>query len=144
MQITADYMGFEADLKKFAQLLDVEVRLVVRRIAFDLFRRIVRRTPVDTGRARASWIMTQGSPSTEVLPEGSYSQQGKAQPNIDGYAPIWISNNLDYIETLEFGLYPGEGPKTSGGFSIQAPQGMVRLSLAEIETQLAAEVQARI
>jgi hypothetical protein len=37
---------------------------------------------------------------------------------------IWIYNNLPYIERLEF------------GHSQQAPLGMVRISIAEIETEL--------
>jgi hypothetical protein len=48
---------------------------------------------------------------------------------------IYITNNLPYVANLEFGLY-GDGEKTSGGFSKQAPQGFVRITYKEVINDL--------
>lgn len=47
---------------------------------------------------------------------------------------FYLTNNLSYIRVLEYGLYPQGAYKTfrtKGGYSIQAPQGMVRITARE-------------
>jgi|TARA_R110002167_G_scaffold92478_1_gene248332 hypothetical protein len=107
------------------------------RSALDLMNRIILMTPVDTGRARGNWQLTQRSPATgkiseddanvskaEAPPSGIMKQAEQtaigSQPGDD----IWISNNLPYIEVLE------------EGHSKQAPHGMVALALVEVEQGL--------
>lgn len=132
-----------ADLNKIAAAFKLDVNTVYRKIAFDLHRKIVMRTPIDTGRAAASWGMAEGEPKDYVQPEGAYADPLGASFRLVSVEPgshmpvIWIFNNLPYIETLEYGGYPGDGPKTVGGFSSQAPAGMVRISIAEVETEIA-------
>ena len=50
---------------------------------------------------------------------------------------IYISNNLPYITKLEYGGYPknpkGGSGKTVNGYSKQAPEGMVGVTLANNE-----------
>ena len=64
---------------------------------------------------------------------------------------VYISNNVDHIEVLEDGLYqpPDPGPSKDrrkgrhgeilvrGGFSVQAPQGMVKVTIQEIMAEYA-------
>ena len=114
--------GFEADLKKFAKTINVDFGKVKRGVAFDLFGQITKETPSDTGRARASWMMSDGQPSTEVAPEGKHRTNGKVTATFaDPFENVWIVNNLPYIFALEF------------GHSDQAPQGMVRVALTNVE-----------
>ncbi len=128
---------FEADLTKFAAKIDVDLSVVVKKIVFDLFTKIVLRTPVDTGRARASWGIEAGQPGTDFVTEGSHlgrdqaTDVAKAQlsklgltPKEAAYQVWWIYNNLPYVESLEY------------GHSKQAPAGMVRVSLAEVEAEI--------
>jgi len=123
---------FESDLKKFAEQIDVDVGKVVRRVALDLYAKITMRTPVDTGRARASWGIDVGRPSNYVAGErlgGSenITQMAKLRAVTDkrlGETTIWLFNNLPYIVPLEY------------GHSGQAPNGMVRISVAEVEAEL--------
>ncbi|MBU0651176.1 HK97 gp10 family phage protein [bacterium] len=129
---------FERDLNEFSKLIDVELRKVLRKISFDLFKKIVMRTPVDTGRARASWKVSKDTANIGfTAKEGrEYSLQDalnnfKFLENIYPYSVIYITNNLPYIEKLEFGS------------SKQAPSGMVRVSLAELELELEREVSKR-
>lgn len=88
--------------------------------------RIVRRTPVDTGRARGSWQVTVGSPASGV--PDRLDLAGTAEPDKVGRMagsilfgiPTYIVSNLDYMDKLEHGS------------SKQAPNGMVALTAAEI------------
>ena len=105
------------DLAKFAKAIGVGLGIAVDKIGRELHTGIVRKTPVDTGRARASWDATIGAPSTKTA-GGGYS----IQP--DGKEEVFIVSNLDYIEALE------------NGHSQQAPQGMVTISVAEIEADI--------
>lgn len=145
--------AFDVDLKKFADKLGIAIQIVMIRITLDLFRRITKRTPVDTGRARASWDVKQGTPSSFVPPERKKSVAGKGKTrlgtglggeklgtgalsggkakdvsseiaDIDGTKVVFITTNLDYMVYLE------------QGSSKQAPAGMVLLSIAEIEIEI--------
>lgn len=132
---------FDRDLQRFADQLGIRVTTVVKKIGFDLFGKIVKHTPADTGRARASWTIAPNEPNRSVAGhEGHERLQGPAPSAAAGdaavkassqalaslkpYEPVWISNNLPYIEALE------------KGHSQQAPAGMVAVSLAETEAEL--------
>ena len=143
---------FNADLEKFAQSIEGSVRTVRRRVAHDLFARINEKTPIGNvdawkplasgkkrepppgyvgGRLLASWNMTDGQPSDEVQPAGqsSYPSKGKNTAAFSKpYDTTWITNNIPYGEAVEF------------GHSKQAPAGMVRLSLSEVEARLMSTV----
>ena len=125
-----DIAGFSADLKKFSKMLDIDVSKVRRKIVLDLSKGIINRTPVDTGRAAASWNVSDGAPNISVAAAGGQGGQAAraaalsraAQTHFqDPFATSYIVNALPYIERLEF------------GYSKQAPTGMVRISLAEVE-----------
>lgn len=140
---------FEGDLDKFAKQVGIDYDTVVKRVAFDLFTRIVQKTPVDTGRARASWNISIGEPVFTVAPD---NQPAMTEADIRAKAsrmlaagrkltePVWITNNLPYIIVLEEGGYPinpkKKTGKTKGGFSVQAPHGMVALSIEEVTLKM--------
>jgi hypothetical protein len=111
-----------------------------------LFTAIIVASPVDTGRFRASWLITTGTPASGTRAAG---QGKKGEPYVLGKFPrgaleagkIFLTNNLPYARTIEFGLYPnptrgtpvkgspGKFDKRSeGGFSTQASQGLVRVN----------------
>tara|TARA_R110000796_G_C14571530_1_gene435757 strand:- start:2496 stop:2906 length:411 start_codon:yes stop_codon:yes gene_type:complete len=112
------------DLAAFAKRIDVGVGIAVEKIGRDLHGKIVKRTPVDTGRARASWDMTINNPSNYVPGEGDTTPEPLPSLDLDGNDQLYIVSNLVYIEPLEH------------GHSNQAPLGMVRLSVAEIEARI--------
>lgn len=96
----------------------------IERIAIDLHSKIIAKTPVGAGRG----IDKKTGEHRKGLRE---SWELAKIPN--GYV---ISNKLPYAHVVEFGLYPnppkgGKG-KTKGGYSTQAPQGMVRISIKEV------------
>lgn len=122
---------FKADLDKLAKKLDIKKSTVVKKVVIDLWNGVTRRTPVDTGRARANWFVTQGAPTDRVdLHEGA-KKGGVAAPippdvgEITGDESVFIINNLPYIEALE------------NGHSKQAPAGMVKLAIQAEEAAIA-------
>lgn len=120
--------SFSEDLKKFAGKVDPSV--VVQKVALDLFGRVILRTPVDSGRARANWQTSLGSPqegeveTVNNIPVGAsggsaFDEVAQVVSNYQGDESIFLSNNLPYTEVLE------------NGSSSQAPAGMVKVTLAE-------------
>jgi len=125
---------FNVSLQRFADAMDVDVALVVKKLSFDIFADVVAGTPVDTGRAMNNWVISVGSPSRVVTDRGGNegsikaSQTGKAVGALATVAPfstVWISNNLPYIGSLEEGT------------SKQAPNGWVDAAINNNLHQLA-------
>ncbi len=133
--------SFSADLTIFAQKAGADVDVAVRKIAFDVFSRVIMRTPVDTGRARGNWqlgfdIMPTGT--VEKTDPGSVNQAGQGSSatkqdvqNLVLTASftqrIYLVNNLPYIGVLEYGREDGRPG------SRQAPNGMVRVTVSEFQ-----------
>jgi hypothetical protein len=133
-------MSLSLDISKFIDKTTKNADAKVRVICLDLLTGIVMKTPVDTGRARANWQASIGAPTMtqlETLDKGG-EQTISASQDAVSQAPgnvFWITNNLPYIASLEYGLY-SDGPKTIGGFSRQAPKGMARLTIDEVTRRL--------
>lgn len=122
-------------LDKHRDLTEAKLNTALRVTAIKIWGDIIRMTPVDTGRARGNWFV-----GLNVTDETSESNKNKGAGYIAKELPkdlvsqkVFLYNNLPYIQKLEFGGYsqgPGSTDKTtSEGFSKQAPQGMVRVSL---------------
>ncbi len=98
-----------------------------QKIALEIFSRVVRKTPVDTGRARGAWVVSTGRSSDEIpqrVDRNGTVTIATGAANMErakGDEPIFISNNLVYINGLEYGK------------SRQAPNGMVRTTIAEFD-----------
>lgn len=89
-----------------------------KEVARDLHGRLVRVTPVDTGRAHRNWLIAHGGPNNDRLPESLFSGRGAygdgsaasgaptiargqeiialAKPSV----PVHITNNTPYIGLL--------------------------------------------
>jgi hypothetical protein len=119
---------YEADIKRFAKFSIEETRKLTRKVSIDLLADIIFRTPVDTGRARASWNIVNGASAdmkvAPALPKVTLPPISARNAALtDGHEYI-ISNNLDYIQALE------------NGHSKQAPSGMVRIAVASMQAKL--------
>lgn len=119
---------FTLDLSKAVQKANGRVGIVLRRTCMDLFSRIVMKTPVDTGRARANWtagIGTIPTGTTEDVDKRGGDTVAKANEILKTAEPtgpvVYLANNLPYI-----------GPLERGHSQKQAPAGMVRVSIIEI------------
>ena len=157
MPVRSNVEEFHADLRAFSKAVHSDLNTAVRAIVTELLRMVIVRTPVDTGRAAGSWNVRGGEPDEWLLPEGAgASKEGALSAAMDrvksvdfgGADVFWLYNNLPYIQVLEYGLYPnppkkgsyvkGQGyvVKSQGGYSKQAPAGMVRISVAELEVRV--------
>lgn len=106
---------------------------ITRRAAIAADQAVVQATPVDTGRARANWIVSIGTPrfsTTEAVDPGGGITIGQGLSVIDGYkstkqGSIFITNSLPYIAFLEDG---GSAQARSGmtQFAVQAAAAQVR------------------
>lgn len=118
---------FAESLIKFADHTTGSIEKVIRKACIDLYRSIVRMTPVDTGRARSNWMISTTEDNRILVQnsEGTFDVDSIISAEISNFSfgvhdsKIIIYNNLEYIEALE------------SGSSSQAPAGMVAISITE-------------
>lgn len=123
--------SFAEQVRTFSEKTKITMPTVIKKLALDMYTGIIMLTPVDTGRARANWMMSVGSPNeniTENVDKQGSSTIAAGMNNIveyQGDQSIFITNNLPYIVPLEY------------GHSGKAPQGMVRLTVARFRNAMA-------
>ena len=112
---------FQRRMGKLATGVEKNADKTVRKVALAIDQTVVLATPVDTGRARANWIVAldaAASETTEAADPSGAGAIGQGAGVIAGYdgdrnAEIHITNNLSYIGRL------------NDGSSRQAPAGFV-------------------
>lgn len=144
--------GWTLDLDKWANKQKSDMLDVKRTFALVLFTKVVQRTPVDSGAHRQNWLVTINQESFEYNPGlqkgGRVLSTGKSQiDKARAGDKIILQNNGPAITTLEYGGYGPNSPtgKTVGGFSKQAPRGMVGITMLEagaVLTEAIAEVKS--
>lgn len=124
----------ENNWDKVAEALGKTVQETVEIVALETHRRIAERTPVDTGRAKAGWMITETLDST--VADNTTVQFSRSRLSGESKVPlpskIYIVNAVPYIVYLE------------DGWSKQAPLGMVRITVAEMEAKLSVIATAQI
>lgn len=138
-------MSFSLDVKAFCDKAKKNPEIVMRQVSLKLFSAIIKASPVDTGRFRMNWQASGSAPASGTTVATDQSG-GKAISAVAEYvlkAPDWheftLANNLPYANVIEYGGYPGDGPNTVGGFSKQAPQGVVRVNITRFNALLEQE-----
>lgn len=128
--MSTNYRQFELDLRRFTEkLLPEQIERAVRLIGTAVLLGVVEKTPVDTGRARANWqveLNAVNAATTEDTDPGGGQALAAGLSALAQFRPgdtVYISNHLVYIVPLE------------NGHSQQAPQGMVALTIAEVQAQ---------
>ena len=139
---------FSTPLGVIAERVELRIDGVYKRTAKRLFHDIVNRTPVKdplenevTGTAANSWRAYINSPNKTGAMPADPSASG-AHDSIDSIVEgfrtrsgdsVGLENGCSYIGMLDHGLYRNpsraKNPKTVGGFSTQAPHGIVLISL---------------
>lgn len=129
-------MSLGRDLMRYAQKQNLRMDKVAAAAILETTSAVIRRSPVDTGRLRGNWQPSVNAPAggtVESTDDNGAATVAKAAPvitqSIGGV--FYLVNNLPYARVVEYGLFEGEGPKTEGGYSTQAPAGMVRISAKE-------------
>ena len=122
MKVTA---RFDCDIPALAKQLQVDADLIKRKIALDIFARLLAVTPMDTGRARAGWSVDTRHGSFVPPKDESgygYDRSMNVSPHmIPKNAPvIVIYNNVEYIGAL------------NDGTSTQAPRQFVEIEVGNV------------
>lgn len=129
-------MSFASDVARFAVKAEANTDAVVRKVTFDLFSDVVRRTPVDTGRLKANWRASQNVPVTGTVTSTDASGATTIiaiAGAIGGAGSVtYLSNNLPYAHRIEF----------DGWSHTKAPAGMVRVSMARVQQHIRAAARA--
>lgn len=143
---------FAIQLEEFARETGLAMDQVVRHVAMRAFVSVVKKSPVDTGRFRGNWQLSKNSPDPGIRVSWRLDKSGQlviaeaqvVAESLRAGGMAYIFNGLPYGPVLEFGGYPsppehgtwrrGKGfeVRSAGGFSKQAPQGMVRLTVIEL------------
>lgn len=114
---------FSVQLDQFVKKTGADADKVVRQSCLSLLNSVVRRSPVHTGRFRGNWQTTVAMPATGVVAAddksgGATVDKGlRVIGGVKAGQTVWIMNNLPYARRLE------------DGYSDQAPNGMVRLTV---------------
>ena len=111
---------------EFQIMIDDDAAQIVKDTARKLFTAVVSRTPVRTGRARASWRLSVDKPDTTVAPVGGSPESPQPAPKPTGLRfrkprVVYITNSIPYLQYLEYG-----SPTTPA-------TGMVAASLASFQ-----------
>jgi hypothetical protein len=134
-------MSFVLDLSKFTDKAVGNTEKVFRASSISLFRNVIRRTPVRSGRLKGNWQVDINQPATGEVDSSDQSpintlDGGSARKVVAGVMPaklddsIFLVNNLPYARIIE-----------NGNYSDQAPSGMVGVSIAEFQREV--DKQAR-
>jgi hypothetical protein len=119
--------GFSLDVSNWIAKAGKRADLVLRKVALDLFTRVIMRSPVDTGRFRGNWQVAIGSVPDGVLDlddksgTATISAASATAAGVKAGEIIYLVNNLPY------------GPSLERGHSQQAPTGMVGITVAEFQ-----------
>lgn len=122
-------MSFVADLEKYAKKTGRNVEKVFRGTILQISNTIIRKTPVDKGRARGNWQSSISKPKGNVIDRkgasGAISEVADTAQTMKVGQVYYLSNNIPYITELEKGT------------SKQAPVGMLAVTVANFEKTVA-------
>jgi len=135
-------VSFTLDIRSFCEKAKKNPEKVMRAVSLKLFSAIILGSPVDTGRFRMNWQASGPSPAGGQV--GGVDLTGSKAINSattfvttnSYWQEFTLSNNLPYANVIEYGGYPGDGPNTTGGFSRQAPQGIVGINVKRFQSLL--------
>lgn len=138
--IKADVATLGINIDKIIAKTKGNASQIARKIGFELQTRVIQKSPVDTGRLRGNWSIAINNIESADYPADKSGLAGVTRglstlSKFNLGDTIFITNNLPYVAKLEFGLY-GNGDKTVGGFSKQAPHGFIRITHQEVASGL--------
>lgn len=122
--------SFGKQVAGFNRKARARIDAVERGAKLEAMRRIVKRTPTLTGRARAHWFIGDGEVTNATDTSGNVSiRRAEAALDAETGTVTTFVNPLPYANLLEF------------GWSDQAPNGMVRATAAEWDDIVAVAVR---
>jgi len=134
---------FALDIGKFIAKAGGNVEQVVQKVGADILRSVVEKSPVGDpkfwkskppagyvgGRLRANWNVSFGTPNVSTTTATDKSGDVTNARGVavltgwKGEAEIYVMNSLPYVRPVEY-----------GHSKLQAPAGMVRITVTEFQT----------
>ena len=118
-------MTFTLDVANWVQKAQANMDQAFRGLALEMARKIIERTPVESGNARGAWVAgvnsvpAAGDPPDDRDGAATLAKIAPVIATAKAGDTIHLANNSDYGWALEF------------GHSEKAPAGMVRVTLME-------------
>ncbi len=132
--------GWDNDPTDYGELVIKVHKDLVQKASIYLLRSVVLKSPVDTGRFRANWQINESVSSNTVISNFNEGKAGSTKSSVtsnslrsgtkkvkssDNNFPVfYLTNNLPYATRIE------------NGWSDQAPQGVVAISLLDTKLWL--------
>jgi len=129
-------VSFSSQITAFGERAAKRVQEVRRGVTIKLFNAVILDTPVDSGRLRGNWQITEGAPASGTLEREDKSGRGpmgEVEAKVkqsDGDVSLFLTNNLPYAGRVEF----------EGWSHTKAPEGMVRKNVARFGRLIKVEV----
>lgn len=126
---------FTLSVKKFVEKTNGNINLVLRKFSLEALSFVIQMSPVLSGRFKGNWQAQIGSYPTDSLLRTDKSGQitiGQVSAVVQTFTSgsvLYMVNNVSYARALEY------------GHSKQAPEGMVRVTVAHFNTFLANAVK---
>jgi len=128
MSVKIETAAFKRFVDRYARTIPAATDAAVRKLAMAVLSRVIDKAPVDTGRHRAGWTVAAqglGMPPPPQSEGMTTEERGDFRLRREGSGvAVELVNGVVYSMRLE------------EGWSAQAPFGMVRLSMREIEAEL--------
>ena len=124
-------MSFAKDLDKITLNLSGYAENMVRATLFNLSYRIIKESPVDTGRFRGNWQASVNTPKVTQLKRkdrtgtSTITAVNNVLEKFSMGQTFYLTNNLPYARRLEYGSH-----------SKQAPNGFWRINVMRVQSEL--------
>ena len=121
-------MSFASGISGYAKRTNLSLNDAVVAVCAKASTEIIRKTPALTGRLKGNWYASIGTPSTETSED---RREAEAMAETVGIASnaagkvFYLTNNLSYVIPIEY-----------GHSRIKSPQGMLRITVEEINNDL--------
>lgn len=143
-------------LRKLAEVMPARaVTTVQKKIAIDVFAGCIKRTPVDTGRARGGWQITIDAPTPRKSTQPEEGKVGDAGGRtfdaglleLGKLAPfkiVFITNPVEYVMVLDLGGFVPTDPKDSAVSNYLRARGRSKREKARALAELGDEGAPRV
>ena len=129
-------MSFSAQISQYSKGTRDKINRIRQGVTLKLLGAVVMDTPVDTGRLRGNWRVSEGTPVLDAVdrvdPSGAVvmNEINAAVQASTGDTAVYLTNNLPYAKRIEY----------DGWSRTKAPEGMVRRNLARFNQLIKVEV----
>ena len=141
-------MSFSVDVSRWVERAQLNNEEVIRSVALKLFSAVIVGSPVDEGTFRNNWFVSGATPSINIneLDDGGsnsdiINRTASDIKKLIKWDSITFTNNLPYARVIEFGGFRGAGPNIAGGYSKQAPSGVVRVNATRFQQLINEEAE---